>query len=167
MPCNQLAVQAAQLKLDERIMGSIFGNALALQAIREQVAAIVGVPTGQVSVWNDGIDWWNGYGAQGQADQQTVPLGSVARSDARYIDVAFANACFRVYRDGRIETRDGWRVGYQSPDVARWQEQLAATMQRIGVMVTQNAVVEALRAAGVAIESDTMNAQGRIVVMEV
>lgn len=167
MPCNQLAVQAAMLQVDERAMALVFGNAVALQAMRERVAGMLGQPVGMVSVWSDRVDWWNGYHMKGQLEQQCVPLADIANGAAQYIDVAFELACFRIYRNGRIETRDGWRVGYQSPSTATWQASLAQIVKGVAVQVVQNAVAETLRSAGVRIISDNATAQVRQLVMEV
>lgn len=167
MPCNQLAVKTAQVTMNETLMRGIFSNAAALAVLRQTMATVQGVPVGAVSIWNDRNYWGNGYGARYTPDHQVIPLERIADANAGYLDIASEAICIRLFPDGRIEARDGWRLGYRPPQSEAWIEALKTALAQIGVIVAQNMIAEALRAAGVAIVSDEVTAQARIMTVEV
>lgn len=167
MPCNRLAVQAAQLTLTPELLNGVFHSLPALEVLRDHLAAEVG---NQVSVWNDKITWSRGYGARSQANHQVVPLTDViASSDApHYVDFCSETVALRVYRDGRVEARDPWRLGYAHPDIAAFQASLVARLGQVAVLVAQQMIAEALgQAAGVSILSDERTPAARILQLEV
>ena len=159
MPCNKLAVRAAALQIDARLLRALFASPLALQALAD---ALVQASQEQVSVWNDqNATWVEGYLAyrSRQANHQTVPLAQVARAGAAYIDFCTAHGTIRFNADGSLEARDGWELGRTRRDMAQLMATFSQAVTLTAVVVAQNLVVEALRQAGVAVERDEVNPQ--------
>ena len=159
MPCNKLAVRAAALQIDARLLRALFANPLALQALADTLAQ---TSQEQVSVWNDqNATWVDGYLAyrSRQANHQVVPLAQVARADAAYIDFCTAHGTIRLPSDGSLEARDGWEPGRTRLDMAQLLGTFGQAVTLTAVVVAQNLVVEALRQAGVAVERDEVNPQ--------
>ena len=159
MPCNKLAVRAAALQIDARLLRALFANPLALRAMAD---ALVQASQEQVSVWNDqNATWVDGYLAyrSRQANHQTVPLAQVARADAAYIDFCTAHGTIRLAADSSLEARDGWEPGRTRRDMAQLLATFGQAVTLTAVVVAQNLVVEALRQAGVTVERDEVNPQ--------
>lgn len=175
MPCGLLAIRAALLEINPALVSQVFTNPLALQAIRDHLTQTTGY---DVSVWNDktGTSWHVGYSAWCSRNLhpvdtfQVVPLAEVAAASAgsEYMDFCSEYGTFRITLDGRIEGRDGWRLGNLYKNSQDLMDASATVFNTVAIAVMQNMIAQALAQAGVAITANQVDPQlnARILTIE-
>ena len=141
MPCNMLAVQAANIQASPQLIAALFANPDALSALAQTMANSI-IDT--VTVWNDTDTWWEGY----RTGHQSVGLKHIARPDAQYMDFCSNSLTIRLHADGRIEARDGWQPGSQHPLTEQCISIFTMTAASVAVLVGQQLIAQTLANAG-------------------
>lgn len=168
MPCNKLAVANAVLQLGEALVRATYTQPHVLEALALTLSASFGE---HFTVWNDGQNtgWPNGYRNRHlpAAEQQSIPISTIAATAGQYVDICSEHIALRIYASGAIEARDPWILNYQDPRVPQAMELLSTALLAYAVQTAQAMMVSALQSAGAVLTNVQQQSTATVLTFEV
>ena len=163
MPCNMVATIQTRLDTSPKL---ILDTAAGLAAAQAVIAQMFNVQAKTITVHGDKLyDWWKGYNQSDHKNPtQGTSLAELAAANQKYIDFGFFEACVRIYRDGRVEVRNGWNTSRNIPQVTanELQGKLNGMLGALSGLVAQ-ARARAALAAQFKVTEETRTQAGAVV----